>query len=130
MPFPCRPGTVPGTVQANCADQIRWSTTLAKHPSNHQSHFTQGDLPLAQGAPGSRWTCAKLGFEPVGSRGQGDLGGREACWTLACQPPGTVGVASTLAPGTGAGAEGCGFTREAQDREPAHLDGALMTPWP
>ena len=50
MPFPCRPGTVPGTVQANCADQIRWSTTLAKHPSNHQSHFTQGDLPLAQGA--------------------------------------------------------------------------------
>src|SRR5215471_9210164 len=65
-----------------------------------------------------------------GGLGQGDLGGSEAC-TLACHPPGTVGVASTLAAaGAGAGGEGWGFTLEAQDREPAHVDGALITPYP
>ena len=65
-----------------------------------------------------------------GGLGQGHLGGSNACWTLACQPPGTVGVGSIFAAaGTGAGAEACGLTFEAH-REPAQVDGALITPCP
>jgi hypothetical protein len=54
---------LPNTL-ANWAGQASWPSILA----NLQSDFAQADLALAQGAPGSRWTCAKLGVEPAGSR--------------------------------------------------------------